>query len=339
MPFLEVQQLSKSFDKQDLPALHRVSFTLEQGQIMGLIGSSGSGKTTLLRIAAGLLDSDQGQVLLDGKRIIGPSEQLVAGHPRIRLLAQAFDLAPKMRVYENLRFFLLKWPKAKQQARIEELLKLCGLTGMAQRFPRELSGGQQQRLALGRALADYPDLLLLDEPFSHLDSHLRHSMRDSLQYLLKDTDTTVVMVTHDPQDALYIAHRAAVLQQGEVIQIGTPQQVYQHPKNIYASRFFGRPNIIATAIVNQWPNSPSYPQHHFCCIREWSVYPSSKNEEGIEATVASIVFITGYYEVALSVHGQLLRMNCTDIGFSVGQSIYICINWAKCQLLVEEMGI
>lgn len=162
--FLKVSHLSKTYEKRDEPALKPVTFSLQQGEMLTILGESGSGKSTLLKLLAGLLDPDQGDVFLAGEQIKGPSHKLVPGYDRIKVVNQGFKLSPNMRVWENLRYNLLRTTQAYQTQRINELIDLCQLHGLAQSYPRELSGGQQQRVAIGRALANHPRLLLLDEP-------------------------------------------------------------------------------------------------------------------------------------------------------------------------------
>ena len=211
---LNATHLSKSFDN-DVLAVRNVSFTLGPGRIMGLVGASGSGKSTLLNMLAGLADVDSGEVRLHGERVLGPGEVLVAGHPQIRLVHQEYQLMPNVSIRENILYAVRFFEKAYQQARVDELLKRCRLTDVQHRLPRQVSGGEKQRTAIARAVADTPAVLLLDEPFSHLDLPNRLIVRDLLFDLIRHESTACLFVTHDATDALSIADTLGILRNGQ----------------------------------------------------------------------------------------------------------------------------
>lgn len=322
--FLEVSGIGKVYEEQENPALSSINLSVEKGEVISLLGRSGSGKSSLLRILAGLLNPSEGSAILDGHRIKPPSEQLVAGHEHIRLVAQGFQLAPKMRVWENLRYFLLKWPRPRQEERIQELLQLCGLSEMRDKFPRELSGGQQQRLALGRALADYPTLLLLDEPFSHLDPALRYELREVLDRLIKQSSTTAIMATHDPEDAMYLSDRIAVLEEGYCRQLDTPQRLYNQPVSPYIANFFGQPNFLDPSDFQPLPTHLQDSAN--ICIREEDI--KIKKHKGLECTILDIRFLGRYYQVTVQTPQQVtLRLKTDKAGLSKGKSCFIKIKW------------
>jgi iron(III) transport system ATP-binding protein len=247
---LIAQNLSKSFT--DLAAVRNVSLSLASGQIVALVGASGSGKSTLLNLLAGLLDADKGTVSLDGQAVAGPKDRLVAGHPQIRVVHQEYQLMPNVTIRENIAYALRYYERAYRDQRVNELLRLCRLEAVQHHKPRETSGGEKQRTAIARAIAEPARVLLLDEPFSHLDLPNRLLIRDVLIDLVRNNDlatnpgtgTACLFVTHDASDALSISDQIGLLQRGRLIQLGTPRSVYGQPKNAYAASLTGPINII-----------------------------------------------------------------------------------------------
>ncbi|MDO5067555.1 MAG: ABC transporter ATP-binding protein [Propionibacteriaceae bacterium] len=221
--------ISMSFGSTEV--LREVDMVVEAGELATVLGRSGCGKTTLLRIVAGLLTPGRGSVVLGGCDITAlPTERR-----RISLVPQEGALFPHLSVARNVGFGL----RRSEQGRVPELLELVGLGELASRMPHEISGGQAQRVALARALAVEPELVLLDEPFSALDSASRVQLRSELRHLLKRTGTTAVLVTHDQEEALALSDRVVLMAEGRVIQTGTPQQVYQQPTGLTAARLSG----------------------------------------------------------------------------------------------------
>lgn len=257
--FLEAISISKAYPGESLGALDGVSFRLEQNRVQSFIGESGSGKSTLLRILAGLLRPDEGEILFQGKALENPDEQLIAGHPAIKMVFQDFDLMPNMTVAENLRYPLLNFNKDYAQARVRELLKLCRIESLAAKKPRELSGGQQQRVALARALADEPELLLMDEPFSQLDPVNKASLIQEILQILQAEEVGLVLVTHDVRDALMISDRVGFLQEGKLLQNASPQALYRQPLNLEIASFLGQVNVFekgSPVIINPGNQRP-----------------------------------------------------------------------------------
>ena len=216
---------------------------------MALVGASGSGKSTLLNLLAGLLDAGRGEVHLDGQRIAGPNEVLVAGHPQIRVVPQEYQLMPNVSIRENIGYALRFYERTYRNARVDELLKLCRLETVQHHKPREASGGEKQRTAIARAIAEPARVLLLDEPFSHLDLPNRLIVRDLLFDLVRadagsQPPPACLFVTHDATDALSIADQIGIIQQGQLRQTGTPREVYSNPKTTYAARMTGPLNTL-----------------------------------------------------------------------------------------------
>ncbi len=237
--YLVTQKLVKRFD--ETVAVDEVSLSIAQGEIFALLGSSGCGKSTLLRMLAGFEAPTSGRILLGGQDVAGlpPYER------PINMMFQSYALFPHLDVWENIAFGLKRegLPKAEIKQRVGEMLELVQLTPFAKRRPHQLSGGQQQRVALARSLAKRPKLLLLDEPLGALDRQLREQTQFELVHIIKNVGVTCVLVTHDQEEAMTMASRIAVMSQGRVVQVGTPQEVYEHPANRFVADFIGNVNL------------------------------------------------------------------------------------------------
>ena len=242
---LEVNNISKTYPEESYGAVNDVSFTVGENEILALVGRSGSGKSTLLQMIAGLMKPDRGDILFKGEALENPEEQLIAGHERIKMVFQDFKVKPNMTIEENVKYKLLHFDKVYQQERSTELLQLCGLAEFKDRKPHELSGGQKQRLSIARALADDPDLLLMDEPFSNLDPITKENLLIELVDIVKSEGLSMVFVSHDTRDALMIANRVAYISAGKLIQIETPSGIYNTPIDIEVAGFFGRINDVS----------------------------------------------------------------------------------------------
>ncbi|MCT7665620.1 ABC transporter ATP-binding protein [Shinella kummerowiae] len=219
-----------------------ISLTAKPGQVLCLLGPSGSGKTTLLRIAAGIEAQSAGRVLLNDREIAGPGVFLPPERRGVGLMFQDFALFPHMSVLDNVRFGLTALPRAEAEAEAEAALERVGLAHYAQKFPHVLSGGEQQRVALARALAPRPSVLLMDEPFSGLDSRLKDSIRADTLAILRQSRASAIVVTHDAEEAMRMGDRIALLKDGRLVQVGTAEELYLNPKDIFAAAFFSEIN-------------------------------------------------------------------------------------------------
>ncbi|MEH0834959.1 putrescine ABC transporter ATP-binding subunit PotG [Pectobacterium cacticida] len=238
-PLLEVRNLTKSFDGQ--AAVDDVSLTIYKGEIFALLGASGCGKSTLLRMLAGFELPTQGQIVLDGQDL-----SLVPPYQRpINMMFQSYALFPHMTVEKNIAFGLKqdKLPRAEIKDRVEEMLSLVHMQEFANRKPHQLSGGQRQRVALARSLAKRPKLLLLDEPMGALDKKLRDRMQLEVVDILERVGVTCVMVTHDQEEAMTMAGRIAIMNRGKFVQIGEPEEIYEHPNTRFSAEFIGSVNM------------------------------------------------------------------------------------------------
>jgi iron(III) transport system ATP-binding protein len=223
-------------------AVDDVSLDLAAGEILCLVGPSGCGKSTLLRLAAGLEPLQRGAVRIGGCVVADGLRQMPPELRGVGLVFQDYALFPHLSVLDNVRFGLSDLPSAEQRARAVETLAQVGMGDYAQAYPHELSGGQQQRVALARALAPRPAVLLLDEPFSGLDARLREQIRDETLHVLKRSGAATLLVTHDPEEAMFLGDRIALMNEGRLVQLGTPVDLYTRPVDTFAATFFGEAN-------------------------------------------------------------------------------------------------
>ena len=243
---LEATDISKHFGA--VQALRSLTLQVHKGELISLLGPSGCGKTTLLRIIAGFVAADAGQVTIAG----GDVSDVPTHKRNLGMVFQSYSLWPHMNVAENVAFGLASRgiPKAVQREKVEHALELVELSDLSERLPREISGGQQQRVALARALVYEPEILLLDEPLSALDRKLRERMQRDLRQLQQRLGITTIFVTHDQEEALILSDRIAVMSDGEIVQIGSPREIYEHPESYFVADFVGRTNSFACQVVD-----------------------------------------------------------------------------------------
>ena len=248
MAYIDIQNLYKRFKK--VVAVNRICLGVTKGEMLTLLGPSGCGKTTTLRCIAGLEKPEEGDIVIDGKSML--SEEFVQPSKRgIGMVFQNYAVWPHMKVFNNVAYGLKlqKIVKKELQKRTRDVLELVGLGGLEERYPSQLSGGQQQRVALARALVRNPKVLLLDEPLSNLDAKLREELRFEIKSLVRRMGITAVYVTHDQAEAMVISDRIAVMDAGNVVQIGTPLDIYHTPVNKFVADFIGTMNFISGEIV------------------------------------------------------------------------------------------
>ena len=238
---LELKEIKKSFTEGEA-VLDNISLEISKGEFITLLGSSGCGKTTTLRIIAGLEQPDAGSVWLDGREVTG----LEPNQRDVNTVFQNYALFPHMNVAENIGYGLKlkKVPKSEIRKKVSQMLELVQLEGYEKRKPSELSGGQKQRVAIARALVNNPKVLLLDEPLGALDLQLRRAMQIELKHLQKKLGITFIYITHDQAQAINMSDRIAVMRDGRIEQIGTPDEIYNHPKTSYVATFVGNANIL-----------------------------------------------------------------------------------------------
>ena len=254
MAFIEIQNLFKRFKK--VVAINHIQLEVNKGEMLTLLGPSGCGKTTTLRCIAGLEKPDEGDIVIDGKPML--SQGFVQPSKRgIGMVFQNYAVWPHMKVYNNIVYGLKLQRISKQsiKEKAQKVLELVGLDGLEDRYPSQLSGGQQQRVALARALVGNPKVLLLDEPLSNLDAKLREELRFEIKSLVRRMGITSVYVTHDQAEAMVISDRVAVMEAGNVVQIGPPEEIYEKPANRFVADFIGTMNFMSGEMVAVGSNS------------------------------------------------------------------------------------
>ncbi|MGL2963290.1 ABC transporter ATP-binding protein [Flavobacterium sp. RSB2_4_14] len=286
---LQVQNIIFSY--QESTAIDCVSFELLKGKNLAIIGESGCGKSTLLKLIYGLYDVEKGQIFWNEKEVLGPKFNLIPGMDFMKYLAQDFDLMPFITVAENVGKYLSNVYADKKQQRILELLEIVEMTDYANVKAKNLSGGQMQRVAIARVLALEPEVLLLDEPFSHIDNFRKNSLRRKLFAYLKEKKITTIVATHDSTDVLSFSDEVLVLKKGQIIEKGTPKYIYENPKNKYVASLFGDVNEI---VVDGVP--------HF-------VYPHQLQivaESDLEVEIVNAYFRGSHYLIEAKFRNEIL---------------------------------
>ncbi|MGA9874807.1 MAG: TOBE-like domain-containing protein [Solirubrobacteraceae bacterium] len=306
---IEVHNVTKHFGS--FTALDDVSVTVQDGALMALLGPSGSGKSTLLRIIAGLETPDTGNVTIGG-------QDLTEAPARVRGVGFVFQhYAPfkHMTVYDNVAFGLTvrRAPKGEVSERVGELLSLVRLDGLAKRYPSQLSGGQLQRMALARALAPAPKVLLLDEPFGALDVQVRAELREWLRRLHEQIHVTTIFVTHDQEEAMDVARQIVVMNKGRIEQSGEPRELYEHPSNEFVMSFIGPVNRLGDALLRP---------HDIQILGGWASYP---DETTVEVLVRRVVHLGFEVRVELTlpdgrdIWAQVTRETAAELELEEGQ--------------------
>jgi sulfate transport system ATP-binding protein len=244
---IELRNVTKQFG--DVVAVQDVSFSVNEGELMALLGPSGGGKTTVLRMIAGLEVPSSGDVFIRGQRVNDLSVQ----ERNIGFVFQNYALFKNMNVFKNIAFGLKikKWKRGDIKSRVAELLDLLGLQGLDKRYPHQLSGGQRQRVAIARALASKPSVLLLDEPFGAVDAKIRQELREWLVTLHTELNVTTIFVTHDQEEALEVSNRIVIFSRGNLEQVGVPREIYEQPANEFVARFIGVMNVLDAEVQRE----------------------------------------------------------------------------------------
>ena len=238
------------------PAVDHLSLDVAPGEIICLLGQSGCGKTTLLRIAAGVERQQSGRVLINGSEVAGPSRFLPPERRGVGLMFQDYALFPHLTILDNVVFGLTSLSRRQAEHEALAALRRVGLDSYAGEYPHALSGGEQQRVALARAVAPRPSVLLMDEPFSGLDRRLRESVRDETLALLRETRATCILVTHDPEEAMRLADRIALMRRGRLVQVGRADELYRNPVDLFTARFFSEFNEIVAEVRDRGVATP-----------------------------------------------------------------------------------
>lgn len=348
-PALALSGISRQFGA--VHALDGVSLDVHAGEIICLVGHSGCGKTSLLRIIAGIDAPDRGTLTMGGKMLVGPSVFIEPEKRNVGVVFQDYALFPHLTVRENILFGLRKMPRDEANARAEELLKLVSLSHMADRYPHMLSGGEQQRVALIRALAPKPHLLLMDEPFSNLDRGLRARVRRETVALLRDVGTTAIIVTHEAEEALSTGDRVVLMRSGAIVQSGPARELHDQPVNRYAADFFCDFNIIpgkaeggqlvtpfgAFAIAEQLePNAEAFV---YLRPRDFTILPdAASSDASLHGRIETRTFLGEIEELVVRVADAAppLRVR-TDLRLpAVATDIFLRPHWEKALIFPKD---
>lgn len=300
---VHIENLQKTFCKGNICVADNITLDIHEGEIFTVLGKSGSGKTTFLRMIAGLETPNRGiisineHVVFDAKTNVAPSSRGVA------VVFQNYALLPHMSVEANIMF-----GGTFSAQDLHEILEKTNLLGQEKKYPHELSGGQQQRVALARALIHKPSILLLDEPLSNIDTELRAQLREELKRMIKSFGITALFITHDKEDAFYLSDRIAIMHGGDILQIGTPKEIYTHPNTLYCATFLGKLNHVSS-------NCYMRPEHI-------TIHPQGE----YEAIIKEVTFYGAYYEVSLAYHDKTLLCYTSFNDFRLGENVHFSLS-------------
>lgn len=319
---IKVNNFGISFGNMEI--LKEVSFEVQAGEIVTILGPSGSGKSTILRSIASLQESFEGEILLNETCLLSSEKKC---NKDIGYIFQDYALFPHLDVKDNIGFALYNLPKIDKQRRVDELLKQFDLVEHRNKQIHELSGGQQQRVSIARTIAYNPKILLLDEPFSNLDSILRNRTKLWLKDIIKKLGLSAILVTHDKKEALSISDKIGILQNKTLVQFGTPQELFHHPANLYIANFLGEINILPTPLAQQLgievkENKTVIVRMNDCMIRK---EPSSEN---IVLRVDKVSYCGDYFELSLEYKdypGSFLTLNTKET-YTVNENVYLLLN-------------
>lgn len=323
---IRVENLLKTFPASPVPGINHLSFAIPSGNVFCLMGENGAGKSTLLRLLAGLLDADAGAIYFMGKLLEGPSQKLIPGHPRIKLLRQDAQLRPNVSVYDNLRYELKSHPLAYLKKRVDALFGLCKLEGLENRLPQELSGGQRQRAALALAIADEPELVLLDEPFSSADVMQKLHLKKEIFDIFRHSGTTLVFSTHDAEEALALADAIAVMRKGDIIQMGTPEEIYRHPSSRYVAELAGACNLIPPELMERQEHPK---KSTLCFARAEHIRLCRKGSADFTGKLTDVMYQGYRYALKVRVYDQYDLLLYANRRLEVGKEVHLCVDKDK----------
>ena len=298
---LEINNLNFSYSVEK-PLFEDFSLNFENGKIYALAGESGCGKSTLLNLIYGLLQWSSGEIIFDGRKLLGPNGNIVPGEAEMKFVAQNYDLMPYSTVYDNVGKFISNINLASKRAKVMELLEVVGMEGYIDAYPKNLSGGQQQRVAIARALSVKPKLLLLDEPFSNLDFSRKIKLRERLFSYVKKEDISLIVSTHDVPEIMPWLDEIVVLKDGKVEQKSNPKEMFENPKNSYVAHLFGE--------VNEFSDDERI---DFGVLRKF-YYPHQIkiNIFGKDAEVLESLYSGGFYWNKLLLKGKTIIMHSSE---------------------------
>jgi iron(III) transport system ATP-binding protein len=316
----QLRAISKSFEGK--PVLTDISFSVKKGEWLGIVGESGSGKTTLLRIMGRLLDQDAGELLLNGEALPSVASQLLKGHAQIKMVQQEFGLFPNVSVLDNVAYPLRLAIEAHRNERAAALIELTGLRKVQHQLVKSLSGGEKQRTAIAQSIADLPALLLMDEPFAHLDTRNKAKLVEVVGEIRRKQSISGVFVTHDASEAFALADRLVVLRAGRILQTGTPKEVYDKPQTSYCAQLLGA--------VNWCPRRNK--QGKLAYIRPEHCMPTEKESTKVDwsGKVKLLLFRGSFWEVvAENSTGAKHRLYAHSSDWAIGDPVHLVYDSAK----------
>jgi ABC-type sulfate/molybdate transport systems ATPase subunit len=301
--------------------LKDISFTQRKLQKIAVAGETGSGKSTLLKTIAGLLQPDAGEIIFEDERIIGPDEKLIPGHPGICYLSQHFELPKSLRVEQ-----VLTYANTLSDRHASSLFSVCQIDHLLKRRTDQLSGGEKQRIALAKLLISSPRLLLLDEPFSHLDMVHKNVLKTVIHDVSEKLKITCILVSHDPGDTLSWANKILVMKDGEVVQYGTPEKIYRNPVNEYVAGLFGKYTILTSPCLDVFKiNTGRRKKNIF--VRPENFEIVSKKRDAVAGKVNGIRFYGSYYEVEVLWSTTVITVRAASVtNFGVGDTVYVSLS-------------
>ncbi|HVK49398.1 MAG TPA: ABC transporter ATP-binding protein [Pseudobacter sp.] len=304
MVLLQVSGIHKKNDRGF--ELKDVSFSQQWYQQIAIAGETGSGKSTLLKIIAGLAQQDAGEVIYDGKKVPGPNDQLIPGHPKIAYLSQLFELPHYLRVEQ-----VLEYANKLTQRSAEQLFEICRITHLLKRRTDQLSGGERQRIAIARLLIGSPGLLLLDEPYSNTDMIHKQLLKAIIEDIAEQLKISIIMVSHDPVDALSWADQILLMRDGRIIQHGMPKEVYRHPVDNYAAGLLGKYNV--------WEDKNGVQR----IVRPEDLVLSRKHISDVKGTVQNIIFCGSYYDVEVYTDTRMFTSRMMNLTIEEGDIVTV----------------
>lgn len=320
---ITVQSVSKKYSLEPFSGVKSASFTIDQGKIVAIVGESGSGKSTLLKLIYGLMTPEEGSVFFKTEQIRGPEKKLIPGHDAMKMVTQDFSLNTYAKVYDNIASMLPNTNLKFKATKTEEMLNLLRITHLAQKRVADLSGGEQQRVAIAKAIVTEPEILLMDEPFSQVDTMLKSHLRADIRRLSKELGITVIMVSHDPVDGLSLADELIVLRRGTVVETGSPSELYNYPKSLYTAKLLSDCNVLEKEAAEQLGLNTTH-QSIAIHIEEILIV----DDNGDKSLTIKEIFFKGYCEeLLLEKESVKLRVLNLQVGkFKIGDIVSIQIN-------------
>lgn len=313
---INLNNVSKKYSENIFSGVSNINLEINEGEIINIIGESGSGKTTLLKLIYGYLVPQEGEVSFNGERVLGPSEKLIPGHDDMRMVTQDVTLNLYARVYDNIASQLSNVNLESKKNLTLQTMEFLRIEHLATKKIIELSGGEQQRVAIAKAVITEPKVLLLDEPFSQVDTILKKQLRDDIERLARFLNITVIMVSHDPTDGLSLSDKLVIIKDGKIICEGKPKEIYYEPKFSYVAQLLGKANIFKG--LSCLPNLDDV----------FAVYPQNVllNPDGLKAKVKSIHFNGLYNEVGYISEGKtIISYDFNFISLNKGDEVFILL--------------